>query len=74
MVNFNLMKIWAFFSLTIFFTSCVSVPGHKAQFLNDNEMEMGSDELTTLQDNPHTYREGSQGGEPGKSGGGCGCN
>lgn len=61
------------FSITSLF-SCVSLPAYQQQFVNEDEMQIGSDNIDVLNNNAKTYREGSQGGNQGKSGGGCGCN
>ncbi len=37
-------------------------------------MEIGLSDIENLSNNSKTYREGSQGANGGKSGGGCGCN
>ena len=62
------------FLLTIFISSCASIPEYKKAFLNDDEMEIGLSDIENLSNNSKTYREGSQGANGGKSGGGCGCN
>ena len=68
------MKISVFIIGTIFLSSCVQLPGYKKIYVNSNEMRIGESDINTFSDTPKTYREGSQGGNDGKSGGGCGCN
>ena len=60
--------------LIIIISSCTTVPEYKKTFLNDDEMEIGLSDIENLSNNSKTYREGSQGANGGKSGGGCGCN
>jgi len=43
-------------------------------YVNDEEMDIGLSDINNLNNNAKTYREGSQGANDGKSGGGCGCN
>ena len=55
-------------------TSCTSLPEYQKAFVNEEEMGIGLSSLDNLSNNSKTYREGSQGANGGKSGGGCGCN
>lgn len=64
---------WVIFSV-ILVSSCANLPAYQQQFVNEDEMQIGSDSNDLLSNNAKTYREGSQGGNQGKSGGGCGCN
>tara|TARA_B100000767_G_C19327924_1_gene354420 strand:- start:134 stop:286 length:153 start_codon:yes stop_codon:yes gene_type:complete len=50
------------------------VPEYSKTFLNDDEMDIGLSDTESLSNNSKTYREGSQGANGGKNGGGCGCN
>jgi len=68
------MKIIAFIIGIVFLSSCAQLPGYKKIYVNTSEMQIGESEIDTFSDIPKTYREGSQGGNDGKSGGGCGCN
>ena len=58
----------------VFLCSCASVPEYKKAFLNCDEMDIGLSSIEDLSNNSKTYREGAQGANGGKSGGGCGCN
>lgn len=60
--------------LIICLSSCASLPEYKRTFVNEEEMGIGLSEVDNLSNNGKTYREGSQGANGGKSGGGCGCN
>ena len=60
--------------ITLFLTSCATLPEYKKTFVNDDEMEIGLSDIENLSNNAKTYREGAQGANNGKSGGGCGCN
>ena len=60
--------------LTITLSSCVSLADYQKTFVNDEEMQIGLSSLENLNNNAKTYREGAQGANNGKSGGGCGCN
>jgi len=68
------MKILVFIIGIFSLCSCAQVPGYKKMYVNTDEMQIGASEIDTFSDIPKTYREGSQGGNSGKSGGGCGCN
>ncbi len=56
------------------FTSCVAVREYEKVSLNDEEMKLSSKDLERFETNFQIYREGSAGGNGGKTGGGCGCN
>ncbi|MCJ7467861.1 MAG: DUF4266 domain-containing protein [Maribacter sp.] len=56
------------------FTSCVAVREYEKVYLNDEEMKLSSKDLERFETNFQIYREGSAGGNGGKTGGGCGCN
>ena len=60
--------------LTIILSSCVNLADYQKTFVNDEEMQIGLSSLDNLNNNAKTYREGAQGANNGKSGGGCGCN
>lgn len=68
-----LRKLTALFFL-LFFFACQTVKPYQRAYLNDAEMQLGTDELRKPEANAHAYREGAAGGGAGKSGGGCGCN
>lgn len=60
--------------LVIIISSCANLPEYKKTFVNEGEMGIGLSDVDNLSNNGKTYREGSQGANGGKSGGGCGCN
>ena len=60
--------------LIISLSSCVNLADYQKTFVNDEEMQIGLSSLENLNNNAKTYREGAQGANNGKSGGGCGCN
>jgi hypothetical protein len=68
------MKILVFIITALSIASCAQLPGYKKIYVNTDEMQIGESDIDTFSDIPKTYREGSQGGNDGKSGGGCGCN
>lgn len=68
------MKFSLIIILTSCLSSCVNLKPYETRYVNSEEMDIGFDNLENLSNNPKTYREGSQGGNTGKSGGGCGCN
>ena len=55
-------------------TSCSTVKEYQKNKLNDSEMNLSSRKAEKTELNFLTYREGSSGGNGGKTGGGCGCN
>ena len=55
-------------------SSCTMLPEYQKMYLNDEEMGIGLSDIDNLNNNAKTYREGAQGANDGKSGGGCGCN
>jgi|TARA_B100000795_G_scaffold270059_1_gene262348 hypothetical protein len=68
------MKTIVFIIGFLSISSCAQLPGYKKMRVNAEEMQIGESDIDTFSDIPKTYREGSQGGNSGKSGGGCGCN
>lgn len=60
--------------MLIGFTSCVSVEAYQKMYLNDSDMELADRKIEKFEQGFQTYREGSSGGNGGKTGGGCGCN
>ena len=62
------------FVFSVLLTSCATLPEYQKAFVNDEEMEIGLSDAENIHNNARTYREGSQGANGGKSGGGCGCN
>ncbi|MFT4800985.1 MAG: hypothetical protein ACI93N_000750 [Flavobacteriaceae bacterium] len=60
--------------LTIFLgSSCKTIKLYERVYVNDKDMQNGSDKLKDFENNFENYREGSSGANGGKSGGGCGC-
>lgn len=55
-------------------TSCVSVKAYQKMYLNDKEMALTDKKIESFETNYQAYREGAQGANGGKVGGGCGCN
>lgn len=68
------MKLFVFITTITALSSCVSIPEYKKMYVNSDEMQIGETSIDAFSDIPKSYREGSQGGNGGKSGGGCGCN
>ncbi|MEO8795663.1 MAG: DUF4266 domain-containing protein [Daejeonella sp.] len=58
----------------ISFSSCSSVKEYNKMYLNDSEMALSARQNQKSEMNFMLYREGSSGGNGGKTGGGCGCN
>lgn len=55
-------------------SSCVSVKAYQKMYLNDKEMALTDKKIESFEINYQAYREGAQGANGGKVGGGCGCN
>ncbi len=55
-------------------SSCTTVKEYQKSKINDSEMSLSSRKVEKTELNFLTYREGSSGGNGGKTGGGCGCN
>ncbi len=55
-------------------SSCSTVKEYQKNKINDSEMSLSSRKVEKTELNFLTYREGSSGGNGGKTGGGCGCN
>ena len=54
--------------------SCMTVKAYQKQYVNDEQMQLGTKKLQFFETNMETYREASSGANGGKVGGGCGCN
>ena len=63
-----------FLSLIIGLSSCANLADYQKTYVNDDELQIGLSSIESLNNNAKTYREGAQGANNGKSGGGCGCN
>lgn len=59
---------------TILLSSCTVVQEYEKMNINDPDMALSDDKMNRFETNAQSYREGSSGGNGGKSGGGCGCN
>lgn len=70
------MKILYLFAILfiLLFSSCVSVQSYQKMYLNDEDMQLGSKKIESLENSATMYREGASGANGGKNGGGCGCN
>lgn len=62
------------FILLLSMGSCASVKPYQKAFLNDEDMELASGKVGSIESSFQAYREGASGAESGKIGGGCGCN
>lgn len=60
--------------LSMLTTSCMSVKAYQKMYLNDKEMALADKKIESFETNYQAYREGAQGANGGKVGGGCGCN
>ena len=54
--------------------ACASVKPYERQFINDNEMQLGSDPCRGFQQYVQSIREGATPTGTAKASGGCGCN
>jgi len=66
--------IFALLFIAFLLQSCVSVKAYQKMYLNDNEMQLTTKKSAQFETNFEAYREGAQGANGGKVGGGCGCN
>jgi hypothetical protein len=55
-------------------SGCMSVKAYQKVWLNDKDMELTDTAIESFEQGFVTYREGTSGGNGGKTGGGCGCN
>ena len=60
--------------IAILFAGCAEVKPYQRVYLNDEEMQLVDKKIQSYGSSIDTYREGSSGGNGGKTGGGCGCN
>ncbi len=67
-------KIIGSYLIILCFSSCVSVKSYQKMYLNDKEMTLSDKKIESFETNYQAYREGAQGANGGKVGGGCGCN
>ena len=61
-------------AMLILIQGCASLKPYERVYVNDPEMQMGSDPGQNLQHYVHTIREGSTPAGTSKGSGGCGCN
>ena len=54
--------------------ACTAVKPYQKNKINDADMQLGARKVQKSEVNFQSYREGSSGGNGGKTGGGCGCN
>jgi hypothetical protein len=59
--------------LLVVFASCQSVKPYQRAFLNDRDMQFGSQTAEGMELKAQAYREGASGAGKGKTSGGCGC-
>ena len=59
---------------TLLFTNCKPVKEYQKTYLNDYYMTPNAQTSEKLESDGILFREGSSGGDGGKTGGGCGCN
>lgn len=59
--------------LIMVFTSCQSVKPYQRAYLNDRDMQFGSQTAEGMELKAQAYREGASGAGKGKTSGGCGC-
>ena len=61
-------------AIAIGVVSCTAVKPYQKVNLNDPDMILADTKCDSNLLTAHAYREGSSGGNGGKTGGGCGCN
>ncbi len=71
--RYSFLPVWAL-GILFCLSSCMSVKAYQKMYLNDAEMELAAKKCETFETNFEAYREGAQGANGGKVGGGCGCN
>lgn len=54
--------------------SCATVKEYDKAYLNDEDMQLGSQSSQRFETTFQVYREAASGANGGKTGGGCGCN
>jgi len=68
------VKLYLILLFIVLLASCKVVKPHERIFINDPEMQLGSDEMDNYDNYVHSIREGSIPAGSAKSSGGCGCN
>ena len=68
------MKKIVFLSALFLGVGCKPVKEYQKSKINDAEMELAAKKTEKFENTFQLYREGSSGGNGGKTGGGCGCN
>lgn len=61
-------------ALILSLISCGKVKPYQKMHLNQESMQLNDPKLKSFETNILSYREGAEGGNGGKTGGGCGCN
>ncbi len=59
--------------LLVGITSCQSVKPYQRAYLNDKDMQFGSQTAEMMEQKAQAFREGASGAGKGKTSGGCGC-
>lgn len=67
-------KFYSIVCLWMLIASCSPVKEYQKSKVNDSDMALANRKVQKTETSFQTYREGSSGGNGGKSGGGCGCN
>lgn len=62
------------FSIVLSIAGCGKVKPYQKMHLNQESMQLSDPKLKIFETNILSYREGAEGGNGGKTGGGCGCN
>ena len=55
-------------------SACSKVKPYQKMHLNQESMKLNDNKVKNFESNFLSYREGAEGGNGGKTGGGCGCN
>lgn len=60
--------------IVILVMGCQKVKPYQKKHLNQDSMSLSDPKIKGFETNFLSYREGAEGGNGGKTGGGCGCN
>ena len=69
-----IIKTILFIAILFCFSSCIVVKNYDKMNLDDADMKLASEKNEKFETTFQVYKEGSAGGNGGKTGGGCGCN
>ena len=72
-MKINLLRFFLFI-LLLLVSACGQVKPYQKMHLNQESMKLNDSKLKNFETNFLSYREGAEGGNGGKTGGGCGCN